>query len=172
MNSNGPAVFVVLRGLFYAICFVLFWIWVALSIEPIDARIPLVIPTVVRLAGWPIAVVGGVLASWCIGLFILEGRGTPAPFDPPTDFVNQGPYRFSRNPMYFGALSVILGCGMIVGSPSIILLSVAFGLLAHLFVLLYEEPALEKQFGESYRQYKAAVSRWLPWSSTREGDGP
>jgi protein-S-isoprenylcysteine O-methyltransferase Ste14 len=70
-----------------------------------------------------------------------------------------------RNPMYVGALIVILGAGMILGSPSIIGLSIVFGLLAHVFVLLYEEPALEEKFGGSYRAYCSTVHRWVPGGS-------
>ena len=169
MNAKRPVVFVMLRGLFYACCFVMFWIWVAVSIEPIDSMIPLEIPASIRLAGWPIAIAGAVLTAWCIGLFIVEGRGTPAPFDPPTEFVSQGPYRHTRNPMYIGALSIIMGCGFVVGSPSIVALAFIFGLLAHVFVLIYEEPALQKEFGESYSKYLSSVNRWIPGSAGNTG---
>ena len=32
----------------------------------------------------------------------------------------------------------------------------------HLFVLLVEEPSLEKRFGESYAAYRRATNRWVP----------
>ena len=152
----------IVRGLFYAVCFAGFWYWVAVSIAPIDAQIPITIPALVRALGWPVAAFGAVLTAWCIGLFLFEGRGTPAPFDPPEEFVSAGPYAWLRNPMYVGALSVILGCGLVFDSPSIVALSVAFWLMAHAFVVLYEEPALEQQFGDSYRHYKHSVNRWMP----------
>jgi protein-S-isoprenylcysteine O-methyltransferase Ste14 len=60
---------------------------------------------------------------------------------------------------------VIPGGGMILGSPSIICLSIVFGLLAHGFVRVYEEPVLEKKFGESYRRYRLSVNRWIPSGS-------
>ena len=59
-------------------------------------------------------------------------------------------------------LGVILGAGLAAASPSIVALAGAFGLCAHLFVVLYEEPALEKRFGESYIDYRASITRWLP----------
>ncbi len=64
--------------------------------------------------------------------------------------------------MYVGASGVIAGAGLIVGSPSIIGLAVCFGLLAHGFVIVYEEPALERKFGEGYRHYRSTVNRWFP----------
>ena len=60
------------------------------------------------------------------------------------------------------SISVILSAGLAAASPSIVALAGAFGLCAHLFVVLYEEPALEKRFGESYIDYKASITRWLP----------
>ena len=38
----------------------------------------------------------------------------------------------------------------------------AMVLLWHVFVVLHEEPDLERRFGESYRRYRAEVRRWLP----------
>ena len=45
------------------------------------------------------------MTAWCIGTFVTKGQGTPAPFDPPREFVASGPYRYVRNPMYIGALA-------------------------------------------------------------------
>ena len=162
MNAGFNSVFVALRGIFYALCFVALWGWLAISVAPFDAVLPIAIPHIVRVLGWPVGFVGAVITAWCIGVFITQGKGTPAPFDPPREFVSRGPYRYMRNPMYVGALIVILGGGMILGSPSIIGLSIAFGLLTHVFVLLYEEPVLNKKFGDSYRAYCSTVNRWIP----------
>ena len=60
------------------------------------------------------------------------------------------------------SISVILAAGLAAASPSIVALAGAFGLCAHLFVVLYEEPALEKRFGESYIDNRASINRWLP----------
>jgi protein-S-isoprenylcysteine O-methyltransferase Ste14 len=77
-------------------------------------------------------------------------------------FVAMGPYRYVRNPMYVGAILALLGGGLIVRSVSVLLLAVVFWTLAHLLVLLNEEPSLERRFGESYLRYKQRVHRWLP----------
>jgi protein-S-isoprenylcysteine O-methyltransferase Ste14 len=94
MNASINSAFVALRSLFYAVCFVALWSWIAISVAPLDAALPVSIPDIVR----------------------------------------------------------------VFGSPSIIGLSIAFGLLAHVFVLLYEEPVLEKKFGDSYRAYCSTVN--------------
>ena len=127
-----------------------------------DERIALSIPPLLRVPGIVIAVVGLALALWCVGAFAFFGKGTPAPFDAPREFVAAGPYRYFRNPMYVGAISVIIGAGLILRSPSAVVVALCFFLLAHIFVLIYEEPTLEKRFGESYLRYKSSVNRWLP----------
>jgi protein-S-isoprenylcysteine O-methyltransferase Ste14 len=49
-----------------------------------------------------------------------------------------------------------------VSSPSALAVAVFFVALAHIFVLIYEEPTLEQKFGNSYLEYKTRVDRWLP----------
>jgi protein-S-isoprenylcysteine O-methyltransferase Ste14 len=164
MIDAGQKIFVAMRGIFYAICFIVLWAWVAVIVEPFDERLGIGIPAFARFVGWPVAVAGAVLTLWCVAEFILRGRGTPAPFDAPRNFVSQGPYRFVRNPMYVGALSVILGAGLILASPAIILLSAGFGVLTHMFVFAYEKPASQQKFGDNYRRYRGNVNRWLPGS--------
>jgi protein-S-isoprenylcysteine O-methyltransferase Ste14 len=154
--------FVAVRGVLYACGFVLLWAWLAVSVRPFDARIPFTVSPLLGPVGVVVALLGALLAAWCIAAFIAKGRGTPAPFDPPREFVATGPYRYVRNPMYLGGLGVLLGAGLYLASPSIILLAGVFLALAHLFVIFYEEPTLARRFGESYQQYKAAVHRWLP----------
>ena len=107
-------------------------------------------------------VVGGVIAFTCIATFVTRGEGTPAPFDPPRKFVAAGPYRYVRNPMYVGGFIVLLGFGLIERSPAILLFTLPWLLLAHLFVILYEEPHLRSTFGETYEEYCRTVRRWLP----------
>jgi protein-S-isoprenylcysteine O-methyltransferase Ste14 len=153
--------FVVLRGLLYALGFVFLWAWLGASVRPLDSRLPLAIPPWLRPVGFVLAPAGVLLAALCIAAFVTRGRGTPAPFDPPRTFVASGPYRYVRNPMYLGAAAAILGAGLALSSPSIVLLAVAFLLVAHLFVVFYEEPALASRFGDSYLRYKSSVHRWL-----------
>ena len=150
------------RGLLYAAGFIFLWAWLAVSLRPLDARLAIQIPGWLRPVGWALGIGGAILTTWCVAAFLTEGRGTPAPFDPPREFVASGPYRHVRNPMYLGGFAVLLGAGLASASPAIVLLAGFFWFLAHLFVVLYEEPALERRFGETYVSYNAAVSRWLP----------
>ena len=141
--------------------FVWLWVWIAGSVRSFDGRIPVTLPPGLRPLGFALAGFGALLAGACVATFVTRGRGTPAPFDPPREFVASGPYRYVRNPMYVGAAAAMLGAGLALSSPSIVMLAAAFVLLMHLFVVLYEEPALARKFGGPYERYRSTVHRWL-----------
>ena len=153
--------FTVLRGMLYSAAFVGLWVWLASYVRRFDPQIPFSIPTWLVPVGLLLACAGGLVAAACIATFVTIGRGTPAPFDPPRQFVVRGPYRYVRNPMYIGAAAVLLGVGLFISSPAVILLALGFLLLMHLIVILHEERALEERFGSDYLHYKATVHRWL-----------
>jgi protein-S-isoprenylcysteine O-methyltransferase Ste14 len=94
--------------------------------------------------------------------FALIGGGTPAPIAPTIILVVKGLHRFVRNPMYIGVALVIGGQAWLFHSFHIAIYLVCMLLIAHLFVLFYEEPTLRKQFGEEYDRYHASVPRWIP----------
>jgi protein-S-isoprenylcysteine O-methyltransferase Ste14 len=119
-------------------------------------------PTGVALVGLVPLVLGLGLSAWCVTLFATQGRGTPAPWDAPRRFVALGPYRLVRNPMYLGVGSVLLGEAMLFASWMLALSLIALLLVWHAFVVLWEEPSLERTFGDEYRSYRAVVPRWLP----------
>jgi protein-S-isoprenylcysteine O-methyltransferase Ste14 len=167
----GARTFAAVRALLYAAAFVLLWSWVITWAVRFDEGLAVVLPAWLRILGMLLIVAGAALLAWSIGAFVLIGRGTPAPFDAPRRFVATGPYRYVRNPMYLGAISVILGVGLVQRSPATVGVALLFLALAHLFAVLYEERTLERQFGESYRRYKASVPRWLP-RPPRSSDAP
>jgi protein-S-isoprenylcysteine O-methyltransferase Ste14 len=109
----------------------------------------------------PISVGAGILFR-CIWDFAVTGRGTLAPVDPPRHLVVRGLYRYVRNPMYVGVVSILLGEALLFLSRALLWYAVGFWTLAHLFVVLYEEPVLRRQFDESYDNYCRRVHRWLP----------
>jgi protein-S-isoprenylcysteine O-methyltransferase Ste14 len=153
--------FIVLRGVIYSAAFVSLWAWLALSVRIFDSRLPLRLPSWLTPIGFVLAGAGSLLALLCIAAFVTKGRGTPAPFDPPREFVASGPYRYVRNPMYVGGLATLAGAGLTVSSPAILLLALTAFAAVHLLVVFYEEPALTATFGDSYLRYKKAVHRWL-----------
>jgi protein-S-isoprenylcysteine O-methyltransferase Ste14 len=115
-----------------------------------------------QVAGMLIAATGAVLALACVVVFALVGRGTPAPFDPPRRLVVRGPYRFMRNPMYAGAALTLSGAALYYRSLELLGYAGLFVFVAHLFVVLYEEPKLRRTFGAEYEAYCRMAPRWSP----------
>ncbi|HEV8468005.1 MAG TPA: isoprenylcysteine carboxylmethyltransferase family protein [Candidatus Limnocylindria bacterium] len=119
-------------------------------------------PTGVALVGIVPLVLGLGISAWCVTLFATRGRGTPAPWDAPRRFVAIGPYRLVRNPMYLGVGSIVFGEAILFGSLPLLGYLAVLVVVWHLFVILWEEPSLERTFGDEYRAYRANVPRWLP----------
>jgi protein-S-isoprenylcysteine O-methyltransferase Ste14 len=107
-------------------------------------------------------VVGSAIYAWCIWDFATFGRGTPAPIDAPKRLVVRGLYRYSRNPMYVGVLTVIFGWVVLFQANALVIYALIVGLCFHCFVVFYEEPHLQGSFGKEYVDYRARVGRWLP----------
>ncbi len=133
----------------------LFWIW-------LDFHMGWKGPQAI----WPgivLIVLGQGLALWCAALFLLRGRGSPHPFVVKTqNLVIVGPFKVVRNPMMWGVAATLVGLCLLLGSASLWIGFGCFLLVVYWFVRLYEEPDLERRFGEAYRAYCRQVPRWLP----------
>jgi protein-S-isoprenylcysteine O-methyltransferase Ste14 len=114
------------------------------------------------LVGGALLTAGAAIYAWCVWDFATFGRGTPAPIDAPSKLVVRGLYRFTRNPMYVGVLTVILGWAVFFRAPVLLLYAAAVGTAFQLFIVLYEEPHLTRVFGREYDDYRGRVGRWLP----------
>jgi protein-S-isoprenylcysteine O-methyltransferase Ste14 len=117
--------------------------------------------TLARAAGLLLGAAGLGIYLWC-ALDFARAAGTPAPIDPPKELVARGLYRFSRNPMYVGVLSMLAAQALYFASPWLGLYALLVFLAFHCFVVLYEEPTLSRSFGDAYQRYRARVPRWLP----------
>ena len=115
-----------------------------------------------QIAGMLLGAAGAALAITCILTFVFVGRGTPAPFDPPRRLVIRGPYQFVRNPMYLGAALALGGAALFYQSIPLFGYAVLFLLVTHIFVVVYEEPALRRTFDGDYETYCQRVGRWWP----------
>lgn len=98
----------------------------------------------------------------CAWEFAVRGLGTPAPIAPTKHLVTTAMHRHVRNPMYLGVALAIVGQGVVFRSFHLVEYAGVMLLVAHIFVLFYEEPTLHRQFGESYDQYRRSVPRWIP----------
>jgi protein-S-isoprenylcysteine O-methyltransferase Ste14 len=93
--------------------------------------------------------------------FAMAG-GTPAPPAPTQHLVVEGPYRFVRNPMYLAVAAIILGQVVLFGSWWLFGWLVLALVAVVLFVRAYEEPSLERTYGDEYLEYRANVPGWWP----------
>lgn len=134
-----------LRALVYMTGFLFLWGWLALQVRSIGWGWTL--PQDSRAIGTVLMIVGGLLVLSCVGWWV-------------------------RNPMYLGALLVLVGFGLSHASLSMVLFALPALALAHLFVVLYEEPTLRRRFGVRYVAYLAAVNRWVPKPPRRAASPP
>jgi protein-S-isoprenylcysteine O-methyltransferase Ste14 len=95
-------------------------------------------------------------------LFVMVGKGTLAPWNPPQRLVVQGIYRHVRNPMISGVFCVLLGEAILAASVPLFIWFVVFVITNAIYIPLVEEPGLVKRFGEDYLTYKQNVPRWIP----------
>jgi protein-S-isoprenylcysteine O-methyltransferase Ste14 len=110
----------------------------------------------------PLWALGGAILLWSFWNFLNEGRGTPAPIDPPKELVATGFYRYVRNPMYVGILAMILGHFLWFGYWNLLIYAIVVFVAFHTFVSYYEEPTLKRKFGTAYEDYQKKVPRWIP----------
>src|SRR6187431_1164729 len=82
--------------------------------------------------------------------FALQGLGTPAPIAPTRHLVVTGLYRHVRNPMYVAVAAAIFGQAILFGDWRLAWYGALFWLACHAFVVVYEEPTLERTFGAEY----------------------
>lgn len=82
--------------------------------------------------------------------------------------VVQGPFVRHRHPMCIGYLVLLLGLGLAVGSIGLAFVEVPLLFaLTFIYLRLFEEPCLEKRFGEDYRRYRQQVSMFIPIGQNR-----
>lgn len=105
-------------------------------------------------------VAGLALEAWAGGLFKKAGTNV-VPWSPSTALVIEGPYRFSRNPMYVGFALVYLGLALGLNSLLALILLIPCLILMTWGVIAREERYLQARFGQAYGDYRARVRRWL-----------
>ncbi len=115
--------------------------------------LPLWISVVVRVGG---------IAFGAWGLLTLHrARTNVCPLKSTAAIITTGPYRFSRNPAYFGFSIALFGVALVFNTWWGILLLAPLLILMHFGVVLREERYLEAKFGDSYREYCSKVRRYL-----------
>ena len=123
-----------------------------------------------RIAG--VTAFAALLFFYITATYILTSRGLGAnvEFDPPKQFVSQGPYLYTRNPVVVSLVGATFAEALAMSSSGILAWACVAAIVAHLQVVYVEEPLLRKRFGEAYGDYCRRVPRWIP-SLRRQASG-
>ena len=109
-----------------------------------------------------LAVAAGAFAFALSGMWAFRRAGTNVePYKPALVLVEDGPYRFTRNPMYLGLITLLPGIGLIASLDWSIPMMLPLWLVLHHGVVLREEAYLTAKFGDPYRDYLGRSRRWL-----------
>jgi protein-S-isoprenylcysteine O-methyltransferase Ste14 len=150
------------------------WLAYALSYIIWDGMIPWAVSLLTPRYGWqagrpgiwnllgliPLAV--GIAGSvWTLGLHFAESR-EGLDFEPDKNYlITRGAYAFSRNPMYLFELPLLLGWVIFYGSVALLIAFLIWWAHINFVQVPSEERTIEARFGETYREYKRRVPRWI-----------
>ena len=109
--------------------------------------------------GFSLLVYGAYYVFESIRILFIKGKGVPlgdlVPEEQSRTLVIDGIYKQTRNPMLFGYLVSFIGLGFLLNSPIMLsLFPIVYVSIWTIWIKRFEEPALEKRFGESYNRYK------------------
>ena len=120
-----------------------------------------------RVVGWS-EVIGLIVTAGGVGLCffaaaLFQARDTTKnPYGEPTQFVVQPPpYTWTRNPMYLGLTTALLGFAVFFSSIMMLLAPLVFLFVIDRLVIPREEETMDRLFGKDYVAYKDRVRRWL-----------
>ena len=124
--------------------------------------VPVVIsPSVLFLILGVVLIFGGLSIAFSAIRTFRSHRTTTNTTMPATTLVQDGPFRFTRNPMYLSLAIVYLGLALIMDSLWALVLVVPVVTVVNYYVIAREERYLERAFGDDYRMYRAKVRRWI-----------
>ena len=117
-------------------------------------------------AAWPklagmASIVLGLAISAAVTFTFHRARTAISPWRETNHLVQDGPFRYSRNPDYIGQFLVYIGLAATLNSLWPIVMLPLIAMLVQWGVVLREESYLQAKFGLAYQQYKERVPRWI-----------
>ena len=82
-------------------------------------------------------------------------------FNEPGVLVTDGPFRWSRNPMYLGFVLLLLGTAFLLGTATPLTGPLLFAIVADRWYIGFEERAMRAKFGADYEAYARRTRRWI-----------
>lgn len=110
--------------------------------------------------GYLFMVAGAAIPAWSAAIF-RRVKTNIIPYKSPDKMVTEGPFRFSRNPMYLGMMFVLIGVSVRLGSLESLIFVALFFAVANWWYIPFEETKMRAVFGEDFDRYQSAVRRWL-----------
>lgn len=121
---------------------------------------PVLIAQPYSFSGYFLIALGTAVMLWAWGLF--KRVKTPLPSnEKPSAFVVDGPYRFTRNPMYLGMAAILTGSAIAMATLPGFIAAVAFFMIMNYWIIPLEERSMEATFRKQYVDYRKRVRRWL-----------
>jgi protein-S-isoprenylcysteine O-methyltransferase Ste14 len=117
----------------------------------------------IKFVPWGLPLIAwGYLQYRLVGRYRLRlGGGGPGMAAAPKRIVAQGPYRYTRNPMYLGHLIFMAGLALTFWSSFALALLVLRAAWFQ-YRVSGDEARLEATFGAEYVAYRRQVKRWIP----------
>ena len=94
-------------------------------------------------------------------MFFRKLGTNPRPGAQATLIVTKGPFKYTRNPMYLGLITMLIGTSILLGTFSPLIVIPIIFLILHTQFVLREEKWMAEWFGEPYLEYKKKTPRWL-----------
>ena len=116
---------------------------------------------------WLARIVG--IVMFAVGVWLISAAASrfrkidndPNPMTPTVALTFEGPYRFTRNPMYLGMTLILVGLAFVGNALWPLLAAIPVVAIIQSQVILKEERYLEAKFGAEYRAFRTRVRRWF-----------
>ncbi len=133
---------------------------IGIAVHYIVWTIPVLPNLLARILGFIVFVSAGVLAHFAHRAMQRVGTNV-LPTQPTLALATDGPYRYTRNPLYIAATGVYVGVTLWVDGWALLVLLVPMAWVLHRGIVLREEQYLTKKFGPAYLSYQSRVPRWI-----------
>lgn len=141
------------------------------SYTPIPFIIPLFLfarPTLLTMAlGVIFVILGELVRLWGVSY---AGSETRTRSIGASVLVTQGPFAYTRNPLYLANIFIYFGFGIMANSlfPYLVILGLAYFIIQYNYIIKEEENQLREKFKDKYEDYFKSVNRLVPSLSPLE----
>ena len=108
-----------------------------------------------------ILILSGISLVFISFRFMRKMKTTFIPDGTPEVLISSGPFKFSRNPIYLGMLTILVGAAFLMSSLSAIIIAFVFGIIINFTWIAHEEKKLHELFSEDWENYSSKVRRWI-----------